>query len=183
MWSFVVQNFYSSVYCRTRRNVAKQKLYMSPYITVLVKWNSTRYWHNITTTYSPYRKLYYSLFKLSFWQFFNNILIKNYGIIMNNISISYTYHTIGILSCLNLRPLTYTLKVLPRNYTYSYQTSSVPFFSTTYNSLAYLSYLMLFSFYVPYPMWFSLRTRYIWINQITNADITKNVFYFKIYRY
>jgi len=182
LWSFVVQNFYNSSYINTRKNLAYKKLHVAPYLPMLIKYNCLYTSNILLTKYLPYFTTHLSVFRLSFWKYFSNILFKNQGLVSNNLNLSYTRHTISFL-ILRLINKPVSTPCFNHSYITTYRITSVPFFKTTYNLLSYLSYIILLNPHMVYPMWFSLKTTYTWLNQVFAFDIALNTFYFKIYNY
>ena len=180
MWSFVVQNFYTNSVSKTRRLVALKKLYSVQYYLSLIKYNTTNAYYKFVVYQSTYYWLYNTLFKKSFWTNFNSIIYKNQGLIYNNLTLSYYHKSIyKLFSSPNV------VTLLPNSYISisAYQTLSMPFYKTTFNSLVYVNYFLLSGYYITNPMWFKLLHTYTWLSNLFLFDNSLNTFYFKIYRY
>jgi hypothetical protein len=183
MWSFVAQNFYLNNSPKTRRSVAIKKVYWSDYYPVLVKYNSTQFNFKSIVYTNTYYWIYNSIFSKSFWSLPSNITYANQGIIYNNLTLSYYFRSIEKIS-VNKEIANYRSGMInSRHYLESYDTLSLPFIKTTFNSLVYLSYFLLTSYYITHPMWFKLLHTYTWVNKFFYFDIALNTFYFKIYKY
>ena len=183
MWSFVVQNFYQTPYEKTRKNLSLKKLSVTPYLNVLLKYNSTTYSLKLLSCSSNYYRLYSSGLKLAFWKYFSTLVMQNQGITVNNITLSCTFHT---LVNLNTPESSFALSLhsmSSRAYTKTTSLVSLPFYKTTYNLLVYLNYLMLTSIYFIHPMWFNINSTYTWVSSHLHFDIMLNTFYFKVYKY
>jgi len=183
MWSFVAQNFYSNNTSKTRRSVALKKLYWSDFYPTLVKYSTTQYSFKLSLNLNSYYYIYNNLFKKSFWSIFSNIIYTNQGIIYNNITLSYYYTTINKLYFKTLDYRSHNNSKEHRLYLDVYNTLSLPFKKTTFNSLVFVSYYLLTSYYITHPMWFKLLYTYTWLCSFFNFDIALNTFYFKIYKY
>lgn len=183
MWSFVAQNFCNNPTSKTRRSIAMRKLYWSDFYSPLIKYNTTRFDLSLNKQVSTYYWLYKYLFKNSFWSVFCKFTYKNQGVIYNNLTISYYYTSIIRLSFWLAKPDKRIVHDNVTPYLNTYSSLSLPFIKTTFNSLVYLSYHLLISYYTVHPMWFKLLHTYTWLTNSFLFDIALNTFYFKIYKY
>ena len=181
MWSFVAQNNYDMILCKTRRVLGLKKALTCTKLSMITKSLINTFSSNLVAPANPYINLYYKYLKKHTWKSYNLLFINNEGLISNNLSKSYSRATVTGLLSVNLA--TSLASLTTRTILKALNVIKVPIIASTFNGLLWVVYNTLISHYITYPKCAKFSTPYTWVLNSYLFDNLLNKFYYKLYKY
>lgn len=192
MLSFVLHNFTYQLpfLLKTQKQVVYSKRLMAPMLMLFVKekviLNSSNILFNANITNPLVMKFWYKHFTKKLFLLLKNLVYKHFGLMTNQLVISYNFHLVDIL-------LKNTVKPLYKNWVYvphsgglntrilnTITTVSFSFQNKVYKTLMFYIFNLLLIPYVASLNEYELRYSYIVLPHVFELYLFINYFYFRI---